>query len=74
MAPLSVHSPGLGIRSLIPAFSHRCWATARSLELAATPPAITNESIPDCLQAATAFSNNTSTMASWKEAATSLFL
>ena len=64
IAPLSVHSPGLGTRSWIPAFSHRSSATARSLELAATPPAITNESIPDCLHAANAFSNSTSTIAS----------
>ena len=71
IAPLSVHSPGLGTRSWMPALSHRSWATARSLELAATPPAITSESIPDCLHAANAFSNSTSTIASWNEAATS---
>src|ERR1700689_701808 len=38
MAPLSVHSPGLGTRSRIPAAAQRSAASARSRELAATPP------------------------------------
>ena len=70
IAPLSVHNPGLGTRSWIPTLSHRSWATARSREFAATQPAITSESIHDCLHAAKAFNNKTSTIASWKEAAT----
>src|ERR1700744_4704149 len=38
MAPLSVHSPGRGTRSVMPASSQRSAARERSRELAATPP------------------------------------
>ena len=41
IAPLSVHRPGRGTRSVMPAASHRCAASARSRELAATPPPMT---------------------------------
>jgi hypothetical protein len=51
MAPLSVQSAGGGVRSSILAAAHRSWATARRRELAATPPAITSESIPVSLHA-----------------------
>ena len=51
MAPLSVQRLGGGVRSSIFAAAQRSWATARRREFAATPPAITNESIPVSLQA-----------------------
>ena len=73
MAPLSVHRPGLGIRRVMPWVAQRSKATWRKRELAATPPAITSELMPVFLAAAIALSNKTSTMASWKEAATSFF-
>ena len=38
IAPLSVHSRGLGTRSTMPAAAHRSSASARSREFAATPP------------------------------------
>ncbi len=71
MAPLSVHRPGRGTRSVIPAASQRCWASARSRELAATPPPSSSVSIPRSRAARTAFAVSTSTTASWKDAATS---
>jgi len=46
MAPLSVQRSAGGIRISIFAFAQRSFATARNLELAATPPAINRESIP----------------------------
>ena len=51
IAPLSVQSAGGGVRSSIWAAAHRSSATSRNREFAATPPAITNESIPVSLQA-----------------------
>lgn len=73
MAPLSVHRPGLGIRRVMPWVAQRSKATWRKRELAATPPAMTSELMPVFFAAAIALSNKTSTMASWKEAATSFF-
>ena len=46
IAPLSVHSPGRGTRSRMPAASQRSSASARSRELAATPPPISRWSTP----------------------------
>ena len=46
IAPLSVHSLGLGTRTVMPFFTARSTARARSRELAATPPPITSVSIP----------------------------
>ena len=40
MAALSVHSPGRGTRTTIPAAAQRSSASARSREFAATPPPI----------------------------------
>src|SRR5215469_1246274 len=71
IAPLSVHSPGRGTRRTMPAAAHRSAASARSRELAATPPPITRWSTPLSRQAATAFFVSTSATASWNEAATS---
>src|SRR5262249_20735926 len=71
IAPLSVHSPGLGTRSAIPAASHRCLASARSRELAPTPPPTTRCFTPCARQASTALRVSTSATASWNEAATS---
>ena len=71
MAPLSVHRPGRGTRSRIPALSQRCLAISRSRELAATPPPIWRWSTSCALQTATALRVSTSTTASWNEAATS---
>ena len=51
MAPLSVHSAGGGVRSSIPAAAHLSVATTRRREFAATPPAMTSESMPVSLQA-----------------------
>ena len=73
IAPLSVQRAGLGIRRRTPAFAHRSSATARRRELAATPPAMTSESIPVALHAANDFCSKTSTIDSWKDAATSAF-
>ena len=64
IAPLSVQRMGEGVRNRIPAFSARACACPRSLEFAATPPAITKESIPVSRQAAMAFRSKTSTIAS----------
>src|SRR5215469_1825291 len=71
IAPLSVQSPGRGTRSTMPAAAHRSAASARSRELAATPPPITRWSTPLARPAATAFFVSTSATASWNEAATS---
>src|SRR5215467_8722941 len=71
IAPLSVHSPGRGTRRPMPAAAHRSAASARSRELAATPPPITRWPTPFARQAATAFFVRTSATASWQEAATS---
>src|SRR5215212_2922499 len=46
IAPLSVHSFGLGTRSTMPAFAQRSSARARSREFAATPPPSTRWSTP----------------------------
>src|SRR5215472_506632 len=72
MAPLSVHSPGLGTRSRIPAEAQRSAASARSRELAATPPPTIRSATPFCRQAATALAVSTSATDSWNDAATSL--
>jgi len=74
MAPLSVHKLAGGIRSSTFALSQRCLANSRSRWLAATPPAIINLSIPLSLHAASDLAINTSTTASWNDAATSAFL
>ena len=71
MAPLSVHKEGGGVRRSILAAAQRSVATWRNLEFAATPPAITRESIPESTQALIDFISKTSTTASWKDAATS---
>src|SRR5216684_3568216 len=71
MAPLSVHRPGRGTRSRMPAASQRSAASARSRELAATPPPMTRWSTPFAWQACTALRVSTSATASWKDAATS---
>ena len=71
MAPLSVHNPGRGTRSVTPAASQRSCASDRSRALAATPPPISRVSTPDSRQASSALRVSTSTTASWKEAATS---
>src|SRR5215472_12838728 len=71
IAPLSVHSPGRGTRSLIPAASQRSAASARSLELAATPPPMIRSLTPCARQAPTALRVSTSATASWNDAATS---
>jgi len=64
IAPLSVHKIGDGIRRRIPASVHRCSASWRNREFAATPPAITNDSMPVVLHAANDFCKSTSTIAS----------
>src|SRR5215469_11289869 len=71
IAPLSVHRPGRGVRRTTPAAAHRSAASARSRELAATPPPITRWPTPLARHAATAFFVSTSATASWNEAATS---
>ena len=71
IAPLSVHSRGLGTRSTMPAAAQRSSASARSRELAATPPPSTRWSTPWSRQARTALAVSTSATASWKDAATS---
>ena len=71
MAPLSVHSPGLGTRSRMPAAAHRCAASDRSRELAATPPPTIRSRTSCFWQACTALRVSTSATASWNEAATS---
>src|SRR5258708_22808725 len=71
IAPLSVHSPGLGTRSRTRAASQRSAAGARSGELAATPPPITSWSTPLARHASTALRVSTSATASWNDAATS---
>jgi hypothetical protein len=71
IAPLSVHRPGRGTRSRIPATSHRSCAIARSRLLAATPPPICRLLTACSLQARTALRVSTSVTASWKDAATS---
>ncbi len=71
IAPLSVHRPGRGTRSRIPAASHRSCAIARSRLLAATPPPMRRSSTPCSWQASTALRVSTSVTASWKLAATS---
>jgi hypothetical protein len=57
----------------MPWAAHRSVATCRRREFAATPPAMTKELMPVFFAAAIALSNKTSTIASWKEAATSFF-
>src|SRR5258705_4000808 len=71
IAPLSVHNRGRGMRNVRPAASHRCAASSRSRELAATPPAINRVDTPSSVAARTAFRVSTSATASWKPAATS---
>ena len=71
IAPLSVHSRGLGTRSTMPAAAQRSSASARSRELAATPPPSTRWSTPWSRQARTALAVSTSATASWNDAATS---
>ena len=55
----------------MPAAAQRSSASARSRELAATPPPITRCSTPWARQASTALRVSTSATASWNEAATS---
>src|SRR4029077_10228576 len=62
---------GRGARSRPPPAAQRSAASARSRELAATPPPITRWSTPFARHAATAFLVSTSATASWKDAATS---
>ncbi len=71
IAPLSVQSPGLGRRSLMPAAAVRSSSSDRSREFAATPPPISRSPIPSASHAAIAFAVSTSQTASWNEAATS---
>src|SRR5664280_3370447 len=71
IAPLSVHRPGRGTRSRMPADSHRWAAIARRRVLAATPPPISRSSTPCSRQARTALRVSTSTPPSWRLPATS---
>ena len=64
MAPLSVHSPGRGTRNTMPAAAHRCSASPRSREFAATPPPMSRWEAPLARQASTAFLVSTSATAS----------
>ena len=71
IAPLSVHSRIGGTRSSMPAASQRSCASARTRELAATPPTMTSVSTSCCRQARSALVTRTSATASWKLAAMS---
>src|SRR5215468_2462876 len=64
IAPLSVHRPGRGTRTAIPCAAARSTASARSRELAATPPPMTRVSIPYSRHAPIAFAVSTSQTAS----------
>src|SRR5882762_8288718 len=64
IAPLSVQSPGRGIRSASPPVAQRSSASTRSRELAATPPAINNVDTPSSFAARTALRVSTSATAS----------
>src|SRR5439155_20766579 len=71
MAPLSVQKARLGRWQASPSDSQAATRRARRRELAATPPPMPTRSTPSPRAASRVLSTNTSTTASWKEAATS---